>query len=331
MDRLAISGWTDQAARLLAALQDIASVSVAAIGDRDPAALVRARAATGSPCYQHSLEMLRSARYDTALIALDLGAAQAAETAASAGAAVLLSGACADGTTLVEAAEATMRAHVPLAVLRPRLQEAGIAFLLDLAAGDAGWRPRYIEIGLAGPTGAPELARDAVAIAGRMLHATPESAVGFVAGDEELDYTVLTADLRYADGSLASLRARTAGIDQTTIFAECALGDLDLRSEDGTAMLTITARDGRRETSRMTDGDTFALEARRALRALAGEGSDALLAPRDGSVLCALEQSIETGQVVAVEERSSRANLVLVEGRGVVTSTPSGRLHLVGV
>ncbi|MEI6136345.1 MAG: hypothetical protein WCQ48_02875 [Chloroflexota bacterium] len=330
MHRLAIYGWDDQAQLLLNALQHAAPFTVTAVGDRSASALVRARAATGSPCYQHVLEMFRGASYDAALLMANEGAAQAAEGAANAGAAVLLAGDRADGLTMIEAAEATMRARVPFAVLRPRLQRAGIAFLASLAASDAGWRPRFLDVSMAGPGDAMELARDVTALANRLMLAAPISAVGSAVGDEDLpDSTAVTAELRYAEGLLVSLRARTSSTEQTTLFADCPLGELELRSHAGVATLTVSSRDGRSETSKLTDSDTLALEARRATRVLAGDGTDALLAPRDGSVLLALERSLETGQVVMVEERSTRANLVLVEGHGVMTSTPRGRLHVV--
>lgn len=77
MHRLAVYGWDDEGPRLLEALQSAATFTVAAIGDRRASALVRARAAIGSPCYQHPLEMFRNATYDAALLATTNGAAQA--------------------------------------------------------------------------------------------------------------------------------------------------------------------------------------------------------------------------------------------------------------
>ena len=257
-----------------------------AVGDRSASALVRARAATGSPCYQHVLEMFRGASYDAALLMANEGAAQAAEGAANAGAAVLLAGDRVDGFTMIEAAEATMRARVPFAVLRPRLQQAGIAFLASLAASDAGWRPRFLDVSMSGPGDAMELMRDAIALGNRLMLAAPISTVGSAIGDEDLpESTAVTAELRYAEGLLASLRARTSSTEQTTLFADCPLGELELQSHAGVTTLTVSSRDGRSETSKLTDGDTLALEARRATRrqraaragTLAGDG-----AGRDG-------------------------------------------------
>lgn len=331
MHRLAVYGWDEHEARLLNALQHAAPFTLAAVGDARAAALVRARAATGGPCYQHPIEMFRHGRYDAALLAESAGAAQAAQAAAGGGAAILVAGDRADGATVAEAAEAALRARVPFAVLRPRLQQAGLAFLLDLAASDAGWRPRTLDISVASSSDAIEAARDLVALAGRLVRLTPAAVAGTAVAGADEDRTFATAELRYADGRLASLRARSARTERISLFAECALGDLELTTDGAESTVTMTGHDGKRETAHLTDRDPFVLEAQRATRVLAGEASDALHAPRDGSVLLALEQAMDTGQVTRVEERSSRANLVLMSGQGGPTSTRSGHLHLVGV
>lgn len=331
MHRLAVYGWNEHEARLLNALQHAAPFTLAAVGDVRPSALIRARAATGGPCYQHPIEMFRHSRYDAALLATTAGAAQAAQAAAAAGAAVLLAGDQADGVTVAEAAEAALRARVPFAVLRPRLQQAGLAFLMELAAADAGWRPRYLDVSVSSPSDAIEAARDLVALTDRLVQLTPAAVAGTAVAGADEDRTFATAELRYADGRLVSLRTRSAKAERISLFAECALGELELTTDGAQSTITMTGRDGQRETSRLTDRDPFVLEAQRATRVLAGEASDALHAPRDGSVLLALEQAMDTGQVTRVEERSSRANLVLMSGRGSATSTRSGHLHLVGV
>ena len=331
MHTLAVYGWDERESRLLNALQHAAPFRLAAVGDGRVAALVRARAATGSPCYQHALEMFRHTTYEAALLTTSHGAAQAAQSAAASGAAVFLVGDQADSATMIEAAEATLRARVPFAVLRPRLQQAGIAYLLNLAASDAGWRPRYLEISLAAPADALEITRNAVAMVDRMMQATPDSVVGTSIGDDQAERTIATAELRYQQGRIAALRMRGAAQERITLLADCPLGELELTTDGARSTITMSPRDGRRETSRLMDRDPFVLEAQRATRVMAGEATDALHAPRDGSVLLALERSMDTGQVALVEERSSRANLVLVESHGEPTSMRRGRLHLVSV
>ncbi len=237
----------------------------------------------------------------------------------------------ADGATIVEAVEAALRERVPFATLRPRLQQSGLAFLLNLVEADAGWRPRYLEASIAGFADAVELMRDAIALTNRLMQHTPSAVTGTAIGDDAPERTLATAELRYADERLATLRTRGAATERITLLADCPLGELELTAEGAKSTITMSLRDGRRETSRLTDRDPFVLEAQRTMRVLAGESADALHAPRDGSVLLALEQAMDTGQVVTVEERSSRANLVLVESHGSPTSTRRGRLHLVGV
>ncbi|MEI7925332.1 MAG: hypothetical protein WCI61_03945, partial [Chloroflexota bacterium] len=202
---------------------------------------------------------------------------------------------------------------------------------LNLVEADAGWRPRYLETSIAGTADAVEQMRDAVALANRLMQHTPSAVTGTAIGDDAPERTLATAELRYADERLATLRTRGAATERITLLADCPLGELELTAEGAKSTITMSLRDGRRETSRLTDRDPFVLEAQRTMRVLAGESADALHAPRDGSVLLALEQAMDTGQVVTVEERSSRANLVLVESHGSPTSTRRGRLHLVGV
>lgn len=330
MHTLAVYGWDEHEPRLLNALQHAAPFRLAAVGDGHAAALVRARAATGSPCYPHATEMFRRNHFDAALIASSSGAGQVAQAAAGSGAAVFLAGDQADGAAIVETVEAALRARTPLAILRPRLQHAGLAFLLNLVASEPGWRPRYLELSMTGRGDALELMRNAVAAANRLVQHTPDAVSGAVIGDEDIAGAAATAELRYP-GRLASLRTRVAEAERVTLLADSPMGVLEVNSLDAHSTVTMTFRGGRRETSRLTDRDPFVLEAQRAARALSGETTDALLAPRDGAVLLAVEEAMETGQVVAVEERSSRANLMLVESRGAPTSSPRGRLHLVGV
>lgn len=289
-----------------------------------------ARAATGLPCYQHVLEMLRSADYDAALIGAAESAAQVAQAAAGRGAALLLVGDQADGATLLEAAEAALQHRVPLTVIRPRLQQAGLAFVFSLAAADSGWRPRLLDLSLAGGAAVPALLRDAAAIADRLLPDTPTHAVASFLGGDPDETTAIAAELRYADGRLVSVRARAGAVERFALYAGCALGVIELTSEDGESTLSMTLRDGSRETSRLPDGDTLALEAARVVQAARGEPCDALLASRDGIVLRALELALDSGSVALVENRSTRANLHLVEGGSIPATPPSGRLRLVG-
>ena len=100
MKRLAVCGWDEQSAALLRAISLRTDLRVVAIGDDRPAALVRARAATGLPCYQHVREMLRAVDYDAVLIGDTADRETLLEIASERGASILLRGAVADGRTL---------------------------------------------------------------------------------------------------------------------------------------------------------------------------------------------------------------------------------------
>ena len=173
--------------------------------------------------------------------------------------------------------------------------------------------------------------RDTVTFANRLMQHAPAGVTGTALESEDAQRTVATAELRYQDQRLATLRTRGAALDSVALHADCPAGELELLTDGPKSTITMALRDGRRETSRLTDHDPFVLEAQRAARAVSGESSDALHAPRDGAVLLALEQAMDTGQVTMVEERSTRANLVLVESHGAPTSTRRGHLHLVGM
>lgn len=330
MPRIAVVGWDDRSPQVLDALERAAGLVPVAVGDRRGAALVRARQATGLPCYQHLLEMLRNTACDTALIGATSGAAQVAQTAAARGMSLLVIGATADGATLLQAAESALHHAVPLAVIRPRLQEAGLAFLCTLAAGESGWRPRYLELTLAGAGGVPALLRDAVAIAGRLFPDLPVQVLASFLGNDAAETVAAAAALRYPDGRLGSVQVRAGVEERVTLFADCALGMVELTSIGVETTLTMTASDGHRETTHLTSGDTIALESARVRAVLDGERAEALLVPRDGVVLQAIEEALESGAVATVVDRAPRANLHLVRGGGTPAGPPRGDLRLVG-
>lgn len=334
MDRIAVFGWDEATRPQLEVLERVAGLRPIAVGDRRPAALVRARRATGLPCYQHVLEMLRAADYDAALINAATGGAQAVQAAAARGAALLVVGAHADAATLMEAAEAALRYRVPLTILRPRLRQAGLAFTLGLAAADARWRPRYLDLAIAGgvspgATGAAALLRDAVAIACALFGASPAQVVGSPLGDDVEEPSAIGVHLRYAGGGLASLHLRESTEDRLTLIIESDAGTLELAHAGAAATLTMTTPDGRRETSALVDGDTFALEAERARDAAGEPAMDVLRATHEGATLQAIELAVASGYVVPVQERSSRANLRLVEAGTAAPTAPRGRVHAV--
>ena len=64
MEQLAVYGWSDATPALLETLREVAGFEAVAVGDERPAALVRARAATGLPGFQHVREMARKAAFE---------------------------------------------------------------------------------------------------------------------------------------------------------------------------------------------------------------------------------------------------------------------------
>lgn len=153
--------------------------------------------------------------------------------------------------------------------------------------------------------------------------------VGSPLGDDVDEPTALGAHLRYADGGLASLQLRKAAEDRLTLIMQCAAGTLELAHSGAAGTMTMTTRDGRRETSALMDGDTLVLEAERARDAAGEVAADALPVIRDGATLQAIELSVASGYVVAVQERSSRANLRVIESGTAAPTAPRGRVHVV--
>lgn len=333
--RVAIYGWDEDAAEAWRALTARPGVIAVAIGDGRHAALVRARAATGLPCSSYPLEMLRTAEYDVALIATASQSERAVDIAARRGSGVALLGAATDGTTLLAAAEAAHRYGAALAVMRPALATAGSAALLGRGAEDRGWQPRYLELTVTGNDDAARLLRDAVAMATRLMPGPPDHVTASYLGDTPEEAPAFTADLRYADGRLASLRARTEPAPGVTVHADGALGVLEWQQTANASSLSIRRRDGSGERTRLPHRDTMVLEAERAVAALRAGRGDATTALIDGAVLLALESALHSGDVTPVLAPSSRANLRLLPGATGHRPGPSMRpasrhLHLVG-
>ncbi|MEX2229441.1 MAG: hypothetical protein WEB13_07355, partial [Dehalococcoidia bacterium] len=208
MNRLALCGWTEEAPRLLRALQLRARLEAVAVGDRQAVQLVRARGATGLPCYQHVLEMLRTVDLDAVVITEAAAVEELANIAAARGVDLLLCGDAMTGSALEAAAEAARRHRVALAVIRPRLRSAGLAFLADLVAADASWQPRFASVDVAGPAAAAVHLRTGVALIARLLPALPATAIGSVLDGAVDDAYAIAAQLR-GEGMLAAISAHT--------------------------------------------------------------------------------------------------------------------------
>lgn len=322
MDRLVVCGWDDDTEPLLEALRLHAGLQAVAVGDERAASLVRARTATRLSCYQHLLPMVERGDFDAALVGESDMAAELAASAAQRGADLLLLGDHVDADTLETAAMSATRLGVAFAVLRPSLGGAGYAFLTDLVGAEPRWTPTVLDIEVRDQRPAVGLLRDALAAATRLLGATPLSVVASAAGLDSDDPLALSAELRYADGSLVTLAGRVSPAPSLRVAAQSPAGTLELRAGDGQSRLSVTRWRGRAEESVLRDPIGIEVEAARVARVRAGEGTDAQLAPLEAAILRAIEDAVSSGSVESVEPTGTRATFRVLTG-GVPLSAHS--------
>ncbi len=337
MHDLALFGWAVFAredgslARLLDRLERRASLRPVAVGDDSASRLVRARTATGLPCYQHLLEMARVTEYDAALINTPTFAAEIAERAAARGADLLVSGDRLDAEALSDVAISAVRHGVKLAVLRPALRDAGYAFLRGLIADDGGWAPRFVGLELSGDRDATALLRDAVSAALRLSQAAPLTVSASAAGSGE-EPEVLVAQLRFREQALTSLTARPAPAERLRLSVKAHAGEVELESGQRGTQLALTVAGEAPENSRLPRSDIEDLEAVRVASIRSGAAADTLPAHHEAATLHAVERALASGRAEPVSAPTPRAALRVLEGGGRTPSTPrAGRLRLVGV
>lgn len=316
MNRLALCGWTEDAPRLLRALQLRARLEpvAVAVGDRHAVQLVRARGATGLPCYQHVLEMLRTVALDAVVITEAATAEELVDTAAAHGADLLLHGDAMNGAALEAAVDAARRHRVALAVLRPRLRSAGLTFLTDLVTADASWQPRFVTIDVAGPDSAMTHLRTAVALIARLVPTLPVAALGTVL-DGNVDHGyALAAQLRSTDGAFSAITAHSEAAPSLRLGFQSPAGSAELLcSAGGTSTLTLTAPSGAAEGSTLRDADLLAEEAARVVAVRDGETHELLTVEREARILRALEGALATGHVTLVDGHR-RPDLQVLDG-----------------
>lgn len=318
MRRLAICGWDEDTGALAAALERLAGLRPAAIGDTRAQALVRARAQTGLPCYQHLHEMLRSADYDAVL----LGAAGQppdpahAREAAERGATLLLRGGHIPGDTLAQAARSAVDRGAALAVLRPVLRGAGAGFLTDLVAAEPAWRPHFATIEVRADADPTALLRDAIGLAARLVDATPAQVALSLAGAAPLEPGALAAHLRYAGGALVQCTAVRSphGAPHWNVTVEAAAGSLALRIAPGRSRVEVATMTEAPQSTTLTEPDPIEAEARRLGGGIGAD--DARFALREAAMLRALEGSLATGYVHPVPRPDARQGLRVLPGGG---------------
>jgi hypothetical protein len=329
MDRLIVCGWDDDAEPLLEALRLHARLQLTAVGDQHPVSLVRARAATRLSCYQHLRQMVDSLDFEAALIGTPELAAELAISAAARGGDLLLRGDRMDAEALEAGATAAARHGVALAVLRPALRGAGYTFLTELVTADPRWIPAVLDVEVRDQRPAMGLLRDALAAATRLLATTPMSVVASAAGLDGAEPLALSAELRYADGSLVTLAGRSSVAPGMRLVAQTPAGTLELRSERGQSRLSITPWSGRTEESVLRDPIGIEADAERVARVRDGDAVDAQLAHREASILHAIEDAVVSGTAESVELAGTRSTLRVLAGGMRASSPRVGALHLV--
>lgn len=327
MERLVVCGWEHDESALLQALREQAQLETVAVGDQYPARLVRARTATRLACYQHPRQMARDQAFDALLLGAPDAAEEVATTAAVRGADLLLLGDRMDADALHAASTAAVRYGTALAVLRPSLRTAGLSFVTDLVEADSRWTPSLLTLDIADERPAPQLLRDALALVLRMSEATPLEVIASAAGDDETPATI-AAHLRGPEGALTVITVRGLVDPVVRLHADTANGTIALDTAEAETHVALTSLQGERERTTLRDGDTLAAEARRVARIRHGEPLDARHALREVAVLRAVEESLATGQPVAVGEPSMRSILRLLAG-GEHPSPRRGHLHVV--
>ncbi|MSQ36296.1 MAG: hypothetical protein EXR63_04035 [Dehalococcoidia bacterium] len=328
-EQILVCGWDDALPPLLRALDREAGLRACAIGDARPAQLIRARQATGAPCYQHVREMLRVAEADVVLAASARSAAGATERAAARAQDLLLFGPAMDGDALAAAATAVARHGAACFVLRPALRSAGFAYLVELLAADSGWQPRALEIALAGPAGPEALLRDAVAAATALIPLEPVEAIASFAGASRATASTFAVQLRYYDGRLVTLTARDAAEPRLRVAIDAHAGRAEVRTSAGESDLELALTGVDVQHLLLRDRDLYALEARRVASARARRADDSASLPAEATTLRAIEAALDSGLTQAVAEFAPRPALRLLSGRARVATPPSGQLHLV--
>ncbi|MFA7295970.1 MAG: hypothetical protein WC211_02125 [Dehalococcoidia bacterium] len=327
MERLVVCGWEHDESALLQALREQAQLETVAVGDQYPARLVRARTATRLACYQHPRQMARDQAFEALLLGAPEAAEEVATTAAVRGADLLLLGDRMDADALHAASTAAVRYGTALAVLRPALRTAGLSFVTDLVAADPRWTPSLLTLDVADERPAPLLLRDALALVLHMSEGTPLEVVASAAGDDETPSTI-AVHLRGPEGALTTIIVRGLLDPTMRLRADTANGTIELDATEDESHVALTSLQGERERTTLRNGDTLAAEARRVARIRHGEPLDARHALREVAVLRAVEESLASGQPVAVGEPSMRSILRLLAG-GEHPSPRRGRLHVV--
>ena len=321
MKQLAVCGWDEYTAALVDALAERADLRPVAIGDDRPAALVRARAATGLPCYQHLREMLRAADYDAVLVGTTIDRESLVKLTAMKGATLLLRGDVANADTLDAAAAAAVTSGNELHLVRPELQRSGIDLLMNLVGGEPAWTPTLVAIELTAANGTRAALQCATSLALRLQGSTATQA--FIS-----EALLASVQIRHGDRALTTMLVRPGSDEACRVTIEAPAGIAELVARDGNASLDVFPVEGDSTHVELTDEDLILAEASRVAN-VAGASTDEVFAPHEAALLHAIEASLATGFVTPVQDPGTRGSLRVLEGGDRETSRRRGHLHLV--
>lgn len=329
--RLALYGWSDGSTDLLHALERGGGYEAVAVGDERPAALARARGATGLACYQHARELLRASAADSVLVTNGPLAFDVLDAAAHAGLEVLLVGEDAPAELLGRAAELAQRHETSLHVLRRWLRTSGLPSLFARLGGQEDWSPAFVTIVAHDPRPAEQGMRDAVGLLARICLERPLAVAASAMPPLEAP-RALAVQVRFANGAAAALTVRQSSVPRVEVTIDTARGSLTSVAEGGRAVLTLDAADGRHEVDEESCGDaplaSLAAEAARVLNARGPGSLDATLAPREAALLAAIEAALE-GELAQPVHEVRPALRVLAGGGHSTPRRPSAGLTLV--
>ncbi len=325
---LAVCGWDEYTAALVDALEERTGLRAVAIGDDRPAALVRARAVTGLPCYQHLREMLRAADYDAVLLGTTVDRESLVELTAMKGAALLIRGDIANAETLSAAAAAAIKTGNELHLVRPELQRSGIELLMNLVMSEPAWTPTLVAIELTAANGTRAALQCASALALRLQEATATQAFISEAGFNGHEALLASVQIRHGNAALTTLLVRPGSDEGLRITIEAPAGMAELVARDGDAILDVFPLDGVPEHTELRDEDLILAEAARLADGDA-DHMDEIFAPHEAALLQAIEASLATGYVAPVRDPGTRGTLRVLEGGDHHSSPRRGHLHLI--
>jgi hypothetical protein len=330
MKRLIICGWNDGTAELADALE-AHGLRTVATGDRRPDRLLRARARTSLPGYQHPLEMARCVGYDAALIDDEADAVAIAAVAAERGADLLITARAAGSEALASIDATARRAGVKVVLIGPLTHTVDFEAARLLTNGNPRWEAALTHIELSDEGSCTVLLRDAATIAARLVPHTPREAIVSLLGEDSTGAFAASAHLRYHRRQQVTIDVRAGAPPRARVRIEAPAGRIELEGHPEGRSVTVIQRSGDTQRGDFAPVDPVVLEAARIVNRVREDAEAELTVVQSASAaLDAVEQSAETGLVTTVRDAGVRSRLRLLRGGAAVRSPRTGHLQLVG-